>query len=464
MNETTLAIEAPACANPPSRPPIWLIVSTGVLAIACLVLAVAETNLWAHYLIGGSEFLSLFGLAFIGISGLYLFRHQRLFVSLPLVSPWLLYPIIVDGDQLIDNLSINPMRLICHGLLAAIFGTPVAVAVLAARHAFFVPCGRPSAGLRGVGWVPGLRQMAEGRVREGMGLLAATLMTMEIWIAHQFLGTLMVVTVVLMVLGALVWGSVAPGNDQANRNECAEKKERLAVIVLFAGVLLSAGVHLGFRHRPGAYQGSPSVFMDPTQKWAFYRLDQISVPPMAATMPADPRAVEKAFTSYAKALARLLDGYHILDRNYTYDFHNHLFLRHTPLLTNYRTVGLQSITEARQLQRVAEDQATIARAMLAPSDPLAALLEDVRGYVAFNLNRAPVLERMSGEFERTPAGLQHAAHLYEGESKALGTYLLEILRKHRAILESPSAASITARFASTSHSIYQAYSHHVVGF
>jgi hypothetical protein len=71
---------------------------------------------------------------------------------------------------------------------------------------------------------------------------------------------------------------------------------------------------------------------------------------------------------------------------------------------------------------------------------------------------------MSGEFERTPAGLQHAAHLYEGESKALGTYLQAILRKHQAVLGSPATASTTTDFAAMSHSIYNAYAHHVVGF
>ena len=50
---------------PASRPPIWLIVATGVLALIILALAVAETNLRAHYLIDEGEYLSMFGLAFI---------------------------------------------------------------------------------------------------------------------------------------------------------------------------------------------------------------------------------------------------------------------------------------------------------------------------------------------------------------------------------------------------------------
>ena len=74
------------------------------------------------------------------------------------------------------------------------------------------------------------------------------------------------------------------------------------------------------------------------------------------------------------------------------------------------------------------------------------LLDDVRGYVAFIFDRAPTLERMSGEFERTPAGLQHAAHLYEGENKFLGTRLDEILTKHHTVIDSPAAAPVTRDF------------------
>src|SRR6476646_10768547 len=99
-----------------SRPPLWLLLSTGGLAVTILALAVAETNLKAHYLIDQGEFISVFGLAFILVAGLFLYRSKRLFASLPLVFPWLLYPVITQGDQIIDNMSINPMRVICHVL------------------------------------------------------------------------------------------------------------------------------------------------------------------------------------------------------------------------------------------------------------------------------------------------------------------------------------------------------------
>ena len=49
---------------------MWLIVATGVLAVIILALAVAETNLRAHYLIDGGEYLSMIGLAFILVAGI----------------------------------------------------------------------------------------------------------------------------------------------------------------------------------------------------------------------------------------------------------------------------------------------------------------------------------------------------------------------------------------------------------
>jgi hypothetical protein len=174
--------------------------------------------------------------------------------------------------------------------------------------------------------------------------------------------------------------------------------------------------------------------------------------------------VQSALTAYARSLETLMAGYHIVDRNYTYEFHNYLFMRQTPLLANYRAVALQMVVEARRQRDAADVEASRARATLANDDPLAALLDDVRGYAAFIFDRAPTLERMSGEFERTPAGLQHAAHLYEGENKFLGTRLADILAKHHAVIESPAVAPVTNEFVSVSMSIHEAYAHHVVGF
>jgi len=444
------------------RPPMWLIAATGVLALIILALAVAETNLRAHYLIDGGEFLSMFGLAFILGAGLFLYTRDRLFVSLWLVFPWLLYPIITQGDQLIDNLSINPMRVICHVLLAAIFATPVAVVVLAARYLLAPKPGRPVVRRSWTAIFPGFRPLAEGRLREGTVALSAALLTAEMWLADQYLGTLMIVTLIILVFAVLLYGSVA--SDQPDRRATRVRNERIALVVLLVGVAVSAGGFFGYKNRTGAYQGSPAAFMDPRQPESGYPLDRVPVPSRPVAVPAAPEAVQAALTAYGRALDKIMAGYHIVDRNYTYDFHNYLFMRSTPLLANYRAVALQMVAEATRLRDAADAQASTARATLANDDPLAALLDDVRGYVAFIFDRAPTLERMSAEFERTPAGLQHAAHLYEGENKFLGTRLDEILTKHRAVVESPVVASITREFVVTSRSIHEAYAHHVVGF
>jgi hypothetical protein len=84
---------------------MWLIAATGMLALTILALAVAETNLRAHYLIDQGEYISMFGLAFILVAGLYLYSRARLFASLWLIFPWLLYPVVTQGDQIIDHLD-----------------------------------------------------------------------------------------------------------------------------------------------------------------------------------------------------------------------------------------------------------------------------------------------------------------------------------------------------------------------
>jgi hypothetical protein len=443
---------------------LWLIVSTIVLALTSLVLAVAETNLWAHYLIDGGEFLSLIGLAFIGMAGVYLFRTQRLFVSLPLVAPWLLYPVITQGDQIIDNLSINQMRWVCHILLAAIFAMPVAVVVLGVRYLIVSKAGAGRNGIGWVRWLPGGRQMAQGHVSLGSGLLAVTLLAGEICVAYEFLGILMVITVLSLILTTVVCVALGARNSATDFKLRGPPTERFALILLAAGVLGSATAYFGFKHRPGAYQGSPSAFMDPGQKNAFYPLGIIAVRDRAPKTPAHPESVERALNLYGQTIERLAGGYHILDRNYTYDFHNQLFLRKTPLLAGYRTAGLKQVEEARQLATEAQAAAAEAKHFLEEADPIRALVEDVQGYVEFNLRRAPVLGQMSGEFEKTAAGLQHAAHLYEGESKALGVNLQALLRKHQRVLDSPATSAVTAQFVRQCHQIYRAYAHHVVGF
>ncbi|MGE0593050.1 MAG: hypothetical protein AB7G23_07380 [Vicinamibacterales bacterium] len=443
----------------PDRPPMWLVWATGALGLAVLGMAVAETNLWIHYLIDGGEYVSLAGLVFILGAGVALYARQRLLVSLPLSLPWLLFPVITQGDQLIDNLSITWMRIIVHVLLAAIFATPVFLVVLGARYGL-APSGAPRRPGLLLRLVPGLAPMAEGRVREGSAYLATFLFLLLTWVAVQFLGQLMVITLIVMGWAALVWGS---GHD-APAGSGRRRSERFALALLIAGVVVSFGLYIGYKNRPGAYQGSPAYYMDPAQQDSGFRLDRVPVPPAAPAVPAEAAAVEAALTTYARAFERLLSGYYILDRNYNYDFHNRLFLRSTPLLANYRSVGLTRVAEAERLRQDADGAFAAVRATLAPDDPLAALLDDVRAYADFNFGRAPTLERMSGGFEQTQAGLQHATHLFEGEGKVFSERLGELLDKHAGVLAAPALEPVVGEFTRIGREVQATYADRIVGF
>ncbi|OFW31519.1 MAG: hypothetical protein A3H97_03285 [Acidobacteria bacterium RIFCSPLOWO2_02_FULL_65_29] len=451
-----------------ARPPAWLIAATGLLALGTVALAIAETNLWMHYVIDAGESISLAGLAFMLLAGFYLFRRGRLLVSLPFAVPWLLFPIITQGDQIIDNLSINWMRLITHLLLSALFGAPVAVVVLAARYAVdpvrtVGTVGERLAGVRS-NWllaVPGLRQMASGRAREGSAVLAAILLSAEMWLAVRFLGELMVVTLIVMMCAVLAHGFTGSA-DTARFGH--HRSERFALGLLIGGVVVSGGLYVGFKYRPGAYQGSPSYFMDPAQPNAGYQFGRVPVPSQPPTAPTNADGAREALTAYGRAFERLLAGYYILDRNYNYDFHNRLFLRSTPLLPDYRTVGLRTVHEAERFGAEANDRLAAAGPLPHVTDPLGALLEDVRAYAAFTFERARVLERMSATFEQTEAGLQHATHLYEGEGKVLGLGLAELLAKHHVVLSAPAVASTAAEFVAVSRAVHDAYANRIVGF
>ena len=98
------------CAT--ERPPLWLVVATALMALVLLAMSVGETSLKGQYLIDQGEYLSLVGLGLHPGGG-----------PLPASAaagwsrrcrwcfPWLLYPVITQGDQIIDNLSINWMRI-----------------------------------------------------------------------------------------------------------------------------------------------------------------------------------------------------------------------------------------------------------------------------------------------------------------------------------------------------------------
>lgn len=444
----------------PERPPVWLMVATGALALALLLMAVTETSLVGHYLIDQGEYLSIFGLVFIAGAGVVLHRTRRLHVSLPFVLPWLLYPVITQGDQVIDNLSIQWMRLLTHILLAFIFGTPVAVVALGLRHLAARPGVQAMYRSRVLSWVPGVRLLADGRPREGVAMLAAALIGIEMFVAHVALGRLMIATLLVMLIAVLVYGSTAAATVDSRR--LADNRERRALAFFVIGLVLSVGLYVGYKNRPGAYQGSPSYLLDPSQQAAGYNFTAISAGAgdAAALSAADADVVRQALTTYATALDELLGGYYIVDRNYTWHFHNELFMRSWPVLPNYREVALDRIATAR---------ATAARAdalvvSLPAGSGLAALLEDVRAYVAFNFHRADVLERLTAEFERTRSGLQHAAHIYEGEGKLVGLGLDELMRKHDQVLSARATATVTGPFQEISRRVHASYANRIVGF
>jgi len=458
---TARQLEFPRDTRAGQGPPGWLFAATAVLGIVVLAMALAETNLWLHYLIDGGEYISLLGLVFIAVAGVALYREGRLLASLPLAGPWLLFPLITQGDQIIDNLSINPMRIITHVLLAAIFATPVGVIVLAARWALRARRRTPPSPLLRL--VPGVRLLAEGRAREGSAMLAAALLACEIWLAVAYLGALMVATLIVMIVAVLWWGSTFRAPDAAASRRRAGS-ERSALVMLMAGVVLSSGLYAGYKNRPGAYQGSPSFLMDPRQRGSGYRIDRVAVPQGPLVVPPSTEPLLRAFSGYGRTLQRMTEGYYILDRNYTWHFHNELFLRRTPLLAGYRAAGLEKVAEARGMRTEADAAAASGGATLTDGTPLAALLDEVRGFVAFNFDRAATLETMSAEFEKSPAGLQHAAHLYEGEGKVLGMVLSDILAKHRTAIEAPNAQPVTGEFVVQARQIARAYASRVVGF
>lgn len=445
---------------PGGRPPAWFMLATAALAVVLLLMAVTETSLLGHYLIDQGEFIALIGLGFVAVAGVVLYRSGRLHASMPFVLPWLVYPVVTQGDQVIDNLTINWMRLLTHILLALIFAAPALVVAFSAKQVAASPGGRKAFLSPVLGWIPGLRPLAEGRTREGVGLLAAFLFAVEFLAAHLTLGLIMIVTLVVMTGIALVYASrpeAAPSAGQARTDY-----ERRAAVLLAVGLVVSAGLYVGYKNRPGAYQGSPSYLLDPAQQAAGYDIDA-TVVPAGAPAPLDETsaaALTAQLSTYGRALEQLVDGYYVAERNYTYDFHNALFVRSWPVLPNYRQVALNKIAEARATAAQADAMLVTRR----DGDALQAWVDEVRAYVAFNFARATVLERLTGEFERTQAGLQHAAHIYEGEGKLVGLGLRAIEDKHAPLLQAPVATPVVAPFLAQSRAVYERYANRIVGF
>jgi hypothetical protein len=245
------------------------------------------------------------------------------------------------------------------------------------------------------------------------------------------------------------------------------KRNTVALYLLVIGVTASVGCYGIFKSRPGAYQGSPHFFHDPAQQGALYPLDAIPVPASTGSASVTEELqplLGEILDSYADSLDRILRGYYILDRNYNYAFHNALFLRTTPLLPDFRARGLAEIEAGRETARNAAARWHAVRRRLQPGETEEALVDDVAGFVRYSLQRAAVLEAMSARFERTPAGLQHATHLYEGEGKMLGITLMQLIEKHRGALNDPEIADVTTRFVASGRHVYDSYANRIVGF
>jgi hypothetical protein len=285
----------------------------------------------------------------------------------------------------------------------------------------------------------------------------------EIWVAWQYLGELMVVTLILVAACALVYAwSAGDGRRGVGRT----RGEGFALAALVAGVAVSLGLYVGFKNRTGAYQGSPAYYMDPSQKDAEYPLQRIPVPRGALEIPPAQvgAMVRGALVDYARSLQELVDGYYVADRNYNYSFHNALFLRNTPVLPDFRRVALSTIAQAARRAAIADAEEAAIEPALPETDPLRGFVDEVKAYVGFNFRRAAMLEQKTAEFERTKAGLQHATHIYEGEGKIVGVRLLDIIGKHRAVTAAPSLEPITRDFMTISRAVHDKYSKRIVGF
>jgi hypothetical protein len=305
-------------------------------------------------------------------------------------------------------------------------------------------------------------------VAEGSAVMTLALLTLEVWVAYRLLGAYMVATLLALIL-IVLWRLVHVHSQQGDEPATSRfaRSEGAALVLLLVGLTASLGLYLGYKHRPGAYQGSPSYLFDPSQANAGYHLDAIAVPAVTSADTASAAGVADAgrlLDEYAGALQELANGYYILDRNYTHHFHNVLFARSWPILPNFREVALARIAEARvRADRARASSAEVHRA-LTNAPAVAALVDEMEAFLAFNFTRAALLETMSAGFIRSNDGLQHAAHLYEGEGKLLGMQLGDILAKHAAVLGAPALDGALGPFKTRTAEIYDAYKDRVVGF
>jgi hypothetical protein len=127
-------------------------------------------------------------------------------------------------------------------------------------------------------------------------------------------------------------------------------------------------------------------------------------------------------------------------------------------------VALEKIADARTHAAAVGAASARVHAELAGTPALVALVDEIEAFQKFNFNRAALLETMSAKFIETNDGLQHAAHLYEGEGKLLGMQLGDILKKHDAVLNAPSLDRALSKFKTVTRAIFDAYKDRVVGF
>ena len=268
------------------------------------------------------------------------------------------------------------------------------------------------------------------------------------------------IALILIVLWRLVHG-----RDDAPANRFA-RSESAALIMLLVGIAVSFGLYVGYKNRPGAYQGSPSYLFDPSQANAGYKIDAITIPANSGTSLSPEASADAAqlLGGYADALQELANGYYILDRNYTHHFHNVLFARSWFILPNFREVALGRISDARIRAAAVGAASARVHSELAGNPALIALVDETEAFLKFNFDRARLLETMSAKFIETNDGLQHAAHLYEGEGKLLGMQLGDILKKHEAVLNAPALDAPLSRFKTVTRAIFDAYKDRVVGF
>jgi hypothetical protein len=259
--------------------------------------------------------------------------------------------------------------------VAAIFATPVAVIVLAARYVL-APKARTS--LRTwdsvfSGTSPARRRtFARGYRRSGGGVLAA-----EMWLADQYLGTLMIVTVIPDTVRAAV--RIA-GVGQPDVHARVHATRRWRSPCSWSASVFSAAASFGYKNRSRARIRESDGLHGSSQPESGYSLDRVPVP---GSTPRASRSggTRSAWSLCARARA-VMGGYHIVDRNLlttsTTTVH-----ADTPLLPNYRASRYQKVEEARALRACRRHRRPLSRVDARERRSTGGAARRPAGYVAF---------------------------------------------------------------------------------